>query len=263
MKKPRLSLQLYAIRDAYEADPAAALDRAAQLGFRDVEVIQFTGRAAEVRRGLDAAGVAAPSGHAMFLTDSFRFGEHVIEVPPLERILDDAAEIGIEVLIDPMTAPERWQDAAGIAGLAERLNVAAVEAAKRGIRVGFHNHAHEFAHSFDEVSAYETLIAQLEPSVVVELDAYWAKVGGQDAVTLADRLGDRLVALHVKDGDFSEDAEGDPRQVPAGTGDAALEQVLERASALELAIVEYDEVAGDVFDAVEASARFLTERGIR
>lgn len=265
--KPQLSLQLYTIREEYESDPAAALDRIAALGFERVEVIHFTGRAAEIRSALDAAGLAAPSGHSMFLTDELRIGGQVITIPPLAKILDDAEELGIELLIDPMTAADRWRDVEGIVRIAERLNECASEAAKRGIRVGFHNHAHEFASSFGGTSAYETLIAQLDPLVRVEFDAYWAKVAGQDVPALAERLGDRLVALHVKDGRLPQVHDFDqgrpPGQVPAGTGDVGLAEVLERASALELAIVEYDDVDGDVFEAVAASARFLAERGIR
>ena len=39
------------------------------------------------------------------------------------------------------------------------------------------------------------------PGVVLEVDTYWAFAGGADVPALLRRLGDRVAALHVKDGD--------------------------------------------------------------
>jgi sugar phosphate isomerase/epimerase len=55
----------------------------------------------------------------------------------------------------------------------------------------------------------------LAPEVVLEVDTYWAYAGGADVPALLRRLGDRVVALHVKDGDGSLEVE---RQVAVGSG---------------------------------------------
>ncbi|WP_331454275.1 sugar phosphate isomerase/epimerase family protein [Microbacterium mangrovi] len=223
-----------------------------------------------MRAAQDAAGLRSPSGHAPFLSDSVGPADDQQPAPAVEQVLDDAAALGIDFLIDPMTAPERWASRDEVAKTAERMNRVAALAADRGIRVGYHNHAQEFHHSFDGVSAYETFVAQLEPSVQLELDAYWAAVGGQDVPALVARLGDRLKALHVKDGSTGYDpfktGEFKPEllgQVVAGTGEVPLAAALDAASSLELAVVEYDHVPGDVFAAIAGSVAFLAERGIR
>jgi sugar phosphate isomerase/epimerase len=270
MATPALSVQLYSVREALDADLPGALDRLAAIGFRNVEAFGFVGRAAELRAAYDAAGLAAPSGHAQFLSDQVRHGDRVIDVPPLETVLDEAETVGVELLIDPMIPADRWASADEVARTAERLNAAAQKAAERGIRVGYHNHSQEFHHSFDGVTAYETFAAQLSSDVALELDAFWAQVGGQDVPALITRLGGRVKALHVKDGPTGTDpfrAENfDPAglgQVPAGEGEVALAEALDAAEGLELAVVEFDHYSGDIFDGIEGTVRYLNGRGIR
>ena len=54
---------------------------------------------------------------------------------------------------------------------------------------------------FDGRHALEVFADQLDPDVMLEVDTYWAYAGGADVPALLGRLGDRVVALHVKDGD--------------------------------------------------------------
>jgi sugar phosphate isomerase/epimerase len=248
-------------------DLSGTLARVAELGFRNVEAYAFVGRAAELRAAQDAAGLRSPSGHAQFLSTG---APGATDAPTVEQMLDDAATMGIDLLIDPMTAPDRWATIDEVAKTAARMNEVAALAADRGIRVGYHNHAQEFHHSFARVTAYEAFVAQLDPAVELELDAYWAAVGGQDVPALVERLGRRVTALHVKDGstgydpfktgEFRPDLLG---QVIAGTGSVPLDAALQAASALEFAIVEYDHYDGDVFEGIAGTAAFLAERGIR
>ena len=47
------------------------------------------------------------------------------------------------------------------------------------------------------------LADQLDDAVLLEVDTYWAAVGGQAVPDLLRRLGDRVRYLHVKDGPVS------------------------------------------------------------
>jgi hypothetical protein len=60
-------------------------------------------------------------------------------------------------------------------------------------------------------------------------------------------------AIHVKDGDGSLDTS---RQVAAGTGMLPIREILEAAPEA-LRVVELDDTAGDLFDAVRESRRFV------
>jgi sugar phosphate isomerase/epimerase len=90
--------------------------------------------------------------------------------------------------------------------------------------------------------------------VVLEVDTYWAQVGGADVPALLGRLGDRVTAIHVKDGDGTLDTSA---QVAVGDGTIAVADILAAAPAA-LRVVELDDFTGDIFAAVAGSFTYLT-----
>ena len=62
-----LSVQLYSVRDAFAADPAATLSRLAEIGFTRVEPYGVLENVA-VLRGLGDYGLSAPTAHARLIT---------------------------------------------------------------------------------------------------------------------------------------------------------------------------------------------------
>lgn len=266
---PRLSVQLYSVREQVAADPDATLARLAGLGFDAVEPFALLDRPAALAAALARHGLSAPSAQAPFLSDDIEFGGRRVPLPPLAMTLDAARAVGAEILVDPMVPADRWRDRDEVARTADRLNAAAETAAGVGLRVGYHNHAFEFATGDDGVSAYEHLVSLLDPRVVLEVDVYWAAVARQDVPALLCRLGDRVRALHVKDGPLVPDPFAGPGgydpaalgQVPAGEGELPLTAILAAAPHAELDVVEFDHAPGDPFAAVAASAAFV--RGAR
>ncbi len=137
---------------------------------------------------------------------------------------------------------------------AVRLNAAAKKGAGYGIRVGYHNHQWELESIIEGQTALEYFEGLLDPEVVLEVDTYWAAVGGQDPVELLKRLGDRVVAVHIKDGPVNMDLLA---QTPAGQGQMDIWGTIRAVPSLEVGVVEFDAYAGDIFDAMEASLRYL------
>jgi sugar phosphate isomerase/epimerase len=88
---------------------------------------------------------------------------------------------------------------------------------------------------------------------VLEVDTYWAFAGGADVPALLRRLGDRVAALHIKDGDGSLDPK---RQVAVGSGALPIADILAAAPAA-LRVIELDDTAGDLLEAVRASRAFV------
>lgn len=271
MALPVASVQLYTLAAEFSADMAGSLARLAEIGLRHVEAFDFVGRPAEIRAALDAAGLDSPTGHAPLLSDELWTPDGAIPTPAQEVVFEAAAEIGMTTVIDPFVPVERWVTEEGVADIAHRLNEAAEKAAGYGLTVGYHNHAQEFVASFDGQTAYERFVSLLDPRVVIELDLFWALAGGQDGTALVRSLGDRLIALHVKDGrvpaqnPFGPDAPAfsseDLDQLPAGQGDADLAGALQAATGVQYAVIEYDHAPGDVFADIEASYRFLIDNG--
>ncbi len=243
-----LSVQLYTVRTALSADLPGTLRRIADIGFTDVELFGYVDRADEYAVALRDAGLTAPSGHARLLDAG---------APDLERILSASATVGIGTLIDPHIDEERWTTREDVEAIARELSALAPRAADHGLTLGYHNHAFEFSNRIDGVSAYEVFADALSDDVVLELDTYWAKVGGDDPVAVLGRLGERVRFLHVKDGDGSHD---DTKQVAVGDGVMPVREIVAAAPDAQW-VVELDDHAGDVLQAVTDSYAFL--QGVR
>lgn len=239
-----LSVQLYTVRDALSADLPGTLQRIADIGFTDVELFGYVDRADEYAAALQGAGLVAPSGHARLLAA----GEQ-----DLEGIFHATAQVGTQTLIDPHIDEARWTTREDVEAIARELSALAPRAADHGLTLGYHNHAFEFSNRIDGVSAYQVFADALSDDVVLELDTYWAKVGGDDPVAVLHTLGDRVRFLHVKDGDGSHD---DKQQVAVGNGIMPIRDIIAAAPDAQQ-VVELDDHDGDVFQAVTDSYSFL------
>ena len=113
--------------------------------------------------------------------------------------------------------------------------------------------------------ALEVVADLLDPAVQLELDLYWATAGGADLVELLTTLGDRVTALHIKDGTLDPlPTLGSPPtdQVPAGEGTVALGAALDAAPTAKYAIVEFDAYRGDIWHGMKTGFEFLASRGL-
>ncbi|MET3637616.1 sugar phosphate isomerase/epimerase family protein [Curtobacterium oceanosedimentum] len=258
---PRISLQLYTVDKALAPDLDGGVARLAAIGFDTVEAFAFVGRAAQLRTAFDAHGISARTGHAFLVEESIPLPDGtVMTAPSHAETFAEASALGLEIVIDPFVGPDHWTTREGIERVAARLNAAAEEAAGHGLRVGYHNHDHELRPRIDGKPALQVLAEMLDPRVVLELDLYWASAAGIDLVPFIEELGDRIVAVHVKDGPMREGistAQVPTDQTPAGQGDVQLADALAAASALEYAVIEFDGFDGEIFDGVEQSYRWL------
>ena len=236
------SVQLYTVRDALESDLPGTIRRLAEIGFTQVEPYNFAARADELAAALAETGLTAPTGHAPLLS-----GDQ-------DEIFAAARRLGIGTVFDPFLPPEQWQTAETVRANATRLNEAAKKGAEHGIRVGYHNHWWELETSIAGVSALEYFAGLLDPELVLEIDTYWAAVGGADPVALLERLGDRVVAIHIKDGPGTRDMNA---QLPAGQGTMDVWGIIGAATSLEVPVLEFDGYAHDIFDGVSASLRYV------
>ncbi|WP_258075816.1 sugar phosphate isomerase/epimerase [Rathayibacter sp. AY1F3] len=246
---PDLSVQLYSVREPLAADLPATLDRLAAIGFTTVELFGFVDLADAYRAALPASGLYAPSAHARLLGPQ---GDATVD-----EILDTAASLGVETVIDPFVDPTRWTTADDVARIADELNALVDSAAARGLVLGYHNHAFEFENRVDGRSAFEHLASLLDPRMVLELDTYWAAVGGDDPVEVLGRLGDQVRFLHVKDGPISADTQ---EQLPAGEGAMDVPAIL-AAAPQALPVLEFDAYAGDIFEGLESAHRYVSGLG--
>ncbi len=238
-----LGVQLYTLRARLAEDVDATLGAVADVGLRVVEPFDLVRFGDALAASMAPHGLRAETAHIELLEGD------------IERVADVAARLGIRTVIQPWTEPERWTTPDGVRRVADGLNDVARRLAPSGLRAGYHNHHFELASRFDGRHALEVFADALDPMVVLEVDTYWALAGGADVPALLRRLGDRVVALHIKDGDGSLETK---RQVAVGSGRLPVRDIL-AAAPDALAVIELDDTDGDLLDAVRASRAFLVE----
>ena len=240
-----LSVQLYTVRDQIAEDRDTVLRRLAELGFDAVEPFQPTLDPVGFRKVADDLGLRVSSTHAMGL----------IQDEDPRPVFEAIATLGTDLAIVPAgIAEEEFTSRDGLARTADRLNALAELAKAHGMRLGYHNHWWEFEPVFEGRHALELLADLLAPEVVLEVDTYWAAVGGADVPRVLRDLGDRVVALHVKDGPL---VKNEPNLV-VGSGRMPVLDVL-AAAPNALRVVEFDACATDVFEALGASRAYLAD----
>lgn len=239
-----LSVQLYTVREAMAEDLPGTLERVAGFGYKLVEPYGLMNIADDLKKALPANGLSAPTTHCSLLGAE------------LDPIFSTAKELGIETVIDPAIRDEHWGSADAIASVAEQLNAAAAKAAEYGLTVGYHNHWWELETMIDGRHGLEVLADQLEPGVRLEVDTYWAKCGGADVTALLATLGDRVLSIHIKDGDGTRDTK---TQVAVGQGSLPVWDYINAVTHLTYGVVELDDSAGDRFDAIKDSFTYLTK----
>jgi len=239
----RPSVQLYTVREALAANMPGALARLARIGFERVEGFDLVGLQDRYADALPESGLAMPSAHVTLLGAD------------LDLVFAAAHRLGVTTVIDPWVDPGRWGRRGEVEAIAAELSAIAARAEDAGLRIGYHNHWFELENRFDGMTALEVLADALDPRVVLEVDTFWAEVGGEPAPALLRRLGERVQLLHVKDGPRVRDTS---TQTAVGSGSLPIADIL--AAAPQAAqVIELDAYgAGDVFDALADSWRFMS-----
>ncbi|MFF4194189.1 sugar phosphate isomerase/epimerase family protein [Nonomuraea sp. NPDC001831] len=242
MTRP-LSVQLYTVREQLAADRDGTLERIAGIGYGAVEPFDPTADPKGFRQVIDDLGLAVSSTHAYAL----------LSQEPAE-VFDAVATVGADLVIIPGGVPEaEFTTRDGLTRTADLLNGLAEQAAGHGMRIGYHNHWWEIEPRIDGRHAIEALADLLVPEVFLEIDTYWAAVGGADVPALLGRLAGRTLALHVKDGPM---VKGEPHTA-VGAGAMPVPEIL-AAAPDAWRIVELDTCATDLFTALADSHAYLT-----
>ncbi len=186
---PRISVQLYSVRDACAKDFDAALAEVAKMGFAGVEFAgyhKYGGKAKELRQKLDELGLIAAGTHIG--TGSFRGDE-------LKRTIEFHQTLGCKYLIVPGDGD--FTNAEKSKALAELFNKTAETLKPLGMYCGYHNHTHEFTKTGD--TTYWHLFAnRTNPDVVLQQDCGWSAAAGYNPVELIKLYPGRTKITHFK-----------------------------------------------------------------
>jgi sugar phosphate isomerase/epimerase len=254
-----IAAQLFTFRDHVKtpADFARTLERISKMGCTAAQVSAVPwlgvdeplGAAKEARRILDDNGIKCIATHRPW---SRLLESREAEIEFHQALGCDFAAIGGVV-------PDYGKSADEFDRFCDDAVVVAAELKDAGIRFGVHNHAYEFAHSQRGGTLYDIFIERGGDDLMLELDTYWAWVGGMNPATLLKRSRGRVPVIHLKDIEVTDDG---PVMCPVGEGNLDWDEILAAASdaGAEWLAIEQDDCRRDVFSCFESSFNFLSSR---
>lgn len=181
-----ISLQLYSVKDAAALDYRATVERTAKLGYAGVELDGWGNLPAdEMKALLDANGLYAVGSHTQvgFFKENFR------------RVLEWHKAVGARYIMVP--GGVELDTAQKVADFCRLLNDCSAIAKEYGIKVGYHNHAHEFG-KIDGKYILDMIAEGTNDDVILEVDVYWVQYAGVDPYSYVESLGQKAELIHLK-----------------------------------------------------------------
>lgn len=211
-------IQLYSVRDAMKENMKEALQKIADMGYKYVEFAGFFGHTAEeVKQMLDETGLIISGTHSP--VDDLR-PTKILETIAYHKTIGNP---------DYIIPGADLSTAEKIADFCSVMNFAQPILSAEGIKLGYHNHSHEF-----EMRACGSTIhgeIQRETNVHFEIDTFWAFNAGCDPIAVMERLKDRIHVIHLKDGFRGG------KGIPLGQGETPVKAVIDYASKHGLTMV--------------------------
>jgi sugar phosphate isomerase/epimerase len=245
MRHDQIAIQLYTVRRLAAQDLPGTLRAVAAAGYGAVELAGLPDvPARELASLLDAANLRVVASHE-----------------GIERLRDDVtavaerlSAVGCPRVIVPWMPEDDRRDVDAVRRFGGELGRFAEQLAAHGMNLGYHNHAFEFA-PLNGTTVWDVMLAELSSAIELELDVYWAAVGGRDPAAEIRANPGRIRLLHMKDM-----ADGDePHDAPLGDGILPVPDLVAaaRSTGVEWFIVEQDEPADALAD-IGRSFEYLT-----
>ena len=275
MKKFKVGIQLYSLRDAMEKDMDATLKAVKDMGYDYVEFAGYFGKSAEeVKDILDKYGLEAVSVH------------QVIELFEEEgqKAVDYLKTLGVKYSAIPWYSVDEFTS--NWDTTMEKFKNVSKLLKDNDIKLMYHNHDFEF-NKIDGEYILDKLYATLPKGVIMpQLDTCWVHYAGVNPSDYIKKYSGRIEVLHLKDfvceklgggpvyalidEDGNEIDKGSKEDngfklVPVGSGIQDWPSILAAAedAGVEYVIVEQDtSVDRDPMDAAKMSREYLRTLGI-
>ena len=139
--------------------------------------------------------------------------------------------------------------------------------ADKGLKLGYHNHSHEWAPfngpGPNNKRPIDLLVNELDPAAWLEIDTYWVAHGGGDPAYWIEQAQGRLPAVHVKD--MSINADREHLMCEVGSGNLNWPRILEacKTAGTQWYLIERDRGDMDPFESLKISLDNLHAMGIQ
>lgn len=256
MKKRKLAVELYSLREASEQDFPGVLKFVADTGYLGVEPAAglYGLSPREFKHILDDLGLEVKTTH-------FPYCRKAADV---SEALDVAHEWGMKSLCCGYGRVD-FQDLDAIRRTADQANEVYELVHKAGLTLIQHNHYWEFER-LDGRLKYDIYLDYC-PNIRFQLDAFWAaNFGAEDPVAMIQHFADRIDSIHIKDGDIRPLPGTEPGDVPLhplGDGQFDLPGIVAAIpDRVDDIIVELDRCSIEMHEGLIRSYRYMTENGL-
>ena len=248
MRPDQIAVQLYTLRAETARDLPGTLSKVSGAGYRAVELAGLPAIEPERLHDLLAAEQLTPMASHESL-ETLR--------ADLDGVLDRMSTVGCSRVVVPWLPETERAEPAGVRRIAGELGDIAKVCGGRGITLGYHNHAFEFE-PLDGTTVWDVLLDTLTFDIELEVDVYWAAIGGRDPVEVIRGAGERVRLLHMKDVAVGP-GRGD---VTPGDGTLAWFEIVAAGTAVgvEWYVVEEDNPQ-DAFEEIARGLDFLRGLG--
>jgi sugar phosphate isomerase/epimerase len=247
MPKP-ISLQLYSVREQLAQDVEGTIQSLGEMGYVGLEP-------AGLPEGYSAEQLGGIINGLGMVVSAYQGGAPVGD--DAQRLCDEAEALGTKHVVCPWFEPKFFESIDGLKQLADVMNQAVENCARRGMTFGYHNHDFEL----QLVNGKPALLHLCELTggkMFNTVDTYWVQVGGQDPVEVIKSLGPCANLLHIKDGPVNK---SEP-MTAVGAGKMDFPPIVAAAEHAEWLVVELDRCATDMMQAVKESIDYLAETGL-
>lgn len=190
MKKFKVGLQLYTLREEMEKDMDKTLKAVKDMGYDYVEFAGYFGKTAEeVKSLLDKHDLKAVSVHQKY--DVFLENE--------QYNIDYLKTIGVKYCAIPWMDRAKQADSDTFDKTVEEITKVAKALKAAGIQMLYHNHDFEFE-KFEGKFLLDCLYDSISADLLqTEIDTCWVKYSGNDPVEYLKKYTGRAEVLHLKD----------------------------------------------------------------
>ncbi len=257
-KTGKIALQLWTVRNLLKKDYAGTIEMVASMGYYAVETIP------------PPEGMSLREAGEIILGSGLKVcGAHVeLPVDGKHNWFEIASAFDCKTMIwHGWPEDQRYKTEEGTRELIDIYHQALKLAQSNGMSFGLHNHWWEYEKQQTGKYPYELLLENLDRDIFFEIDTYWVKVAGHNPADILQKLGNRAIMAHIKDGparytESLDDDEPEP-MVAVGQGTQNFPEVVKAASDnIEWMIVELDNCATDMMTAVQESYDYLTKNSL-
>jgi sugar phosphate isomerase/epimerase len=190
-----LGLQLYSVKNALKQDFIGTLERIAEIGYKNLEIV-----IRKTDEGLSLGGNITPSElkNQLDRLSLKVVGCHtrVNQETEWERIIEANHIVGSPAIGCSIAF---FQNKKAVLEFCESFNKSGELCKRNGLGLYYHNHFQEFQ-VFEGETVMDIMLNNMDPELIkFELDAYWAVRGGVDPIEWLHKLGNRCEMLHQKD----------------------------------------------------------------